>query len=172
MNGLNGSPAQVQPLPTDKLAMLKLASAFLGFLFLLGGTIGCFMLAGNRPAILFFFVPALAMFLIPIGCATIAFGIRGPVVVLRSLAAALWCPEQTTMPEATRALSACIGYVYGAGAFVFFASLLTLTTCFSEVAASGLTERFAQTVAGTIVSLIYTVVFAELVLRPLKHRLV
>ncbi len=151
--------------------MLKLASVILGLLFLVGGTIGCFMLAGNRPATLFFFVPALAMFLIPVGCSTIAFGISGPMVVLRSCAAALGCSEHTKASEATRIISACIGYVYGAGAFVFFASLLTLTAGVSEVAASGLTEHFTGTVAGTIVSLIYTVVFAELVLRPLKHRL-
>jgi hypothetical protein len=151
--------------------MLKLASIILGLLFLLGGTIGCFMLAGNRPAGLFFFVPALAMFLIPTGCSIIAFGIRGPILVFRSFAAALGCSELTQTPEATRIISACIGYVYGAGAFVFFASLLTLTAGFSEVAASGFTEHFGQTVAATIVSLVYTVVFAELVLRPLRHRL-
>jgi len=151
--------------------MLKLASVLLGLLFLLGGTIGCFMLAGNRPETLFFFVPSLAMFLIPIGCSTIAFGIRGPIVVLRSIAAALWCSEHTKTSEAKRIISASIGFVYGAGAFVFFASLMTLTASLSEVAASGLIEHFSQTVAGTMVSLIYTVVFAELVLRPLKHRL-
>jgi hypothetical protein len=151
--------------------MLKLASVALGFLLLLAGTIGCFMLAGNRPAILFFFVPALAMLLIPIGCSTIAFGIRGPVLVLRSLAAALWQSEHTKTAEATRIISACIGYVYGAGAFVFFASLITLTGYFPQLAASGLNEHFGQTVAATLVSVIYTVVSAELLLRPLKHRL-
>jgi hypothetical protein len=151
--------------------MLKPASVILGALFLLGGTIGCFMLAGNRPAILFYFVPSLAMFLIPLGCATIAFGIRGPLVVLQSFATALGRPGYTKTAEATRIISAFIGYVYGAGAFVFFASLLTLTAGFSEVAASGPTEHFSRAVAATIVSLIYTVVLAELVLRPLKHRL-
>lgn len=151
--------------------MLKLASVILGFLFLLGGTIGCFMLAGNRPEILFFFVPALAMFLIPVGCSTIAFGLRGPLVVLSSCVTALLRSEHAKTSEATRIISACIGYVYGAGAFVFCASLITLTTCFPEVTASGLTEHVGRTVAATIVSLIYTVVFAELVLRPLKHRL-
>lgn len=151
--------------------MLKLASIALGFLFLLLGTIGCFMLAGNHPATLFFLVPALAMFLIPVGCATVAFGLRGPAVVFRSLAAALWGSEPTPASEAARIISACIGYVYGAGAFVFFASLLTLMADVSEVAASGFTEHFGRTVAATIVSLIYTVVVAELMLRPLKHRL-
>ncbi|MES2695572.1 MAG: hypothetical protein V4773_19000 [Verrucomicrobiota bacterium] len=149
-----------------------MASVILGLLFLLGGTIGCFMLAGNHPARLFFFVPLLAMFLIPTGCSTIAFGIRGPLVVLHSFLAAIWRSERTQTAEATRIISACIGYVYGAGAFVFFASIVTLTTSFPEVAASGLTAHFSQTVAATMVSLIYTVVFAELVLRPLKHRLV
>jgi hypothetical protein len=148
--------------------MLRLASLILGFLFLLAGTIGCFMLAGNRPHILFFFVPALAMLLIPIGCSTIAFGIRGPILVLRSFSAAIWSSEHTKTSEAPRIISTYIGYVYGAGAFVFLASLLT---CLSHVAASGVTGNLSQTVAGTIVSLIYTVVFAELVLRPLKHRL-
>lgn len=111
------------------------------------------------------------MLLIPIGCSIIAFGIRGPIVVLRSFAAALRCSEHTNTSEATRIISAYIGYVYGAGAFVFLASLLTIMACLSEVTASGLTERFGRTVAGTIVSLIYPVVFAELGLRPLKHRL-
>jgi hypothetical protein len=151
--------------------MLKLATFVLGLLFLLGGTVGCFMLVGNRPAILLYFVPALAMFLIPIGCAIIAFGIRGPLVLLRSCAVALWGSERTKMSEANRVISAFIGYVYGAGAFVFFASLVTLTRSFPEVSASGLTEHFSDSVAGTIDSLIYTVVLAELVLRPLKHRL-
>lgn len=151
--------------------MLKVASVVIGLLFLLGGTIGCFMLAGNHPAVLFHFVPALAMLLILIGCSTIAFGIRGPTLVVRSIAAALWCSDHAKTTEAIRIISACIGYVYGAGAFVFFASLVTLTRSFPELAASGLTQHFGETVAATIVSLIYTVVFAELVLRPLKHRL-
>ena len=150
--------------------MLKFASFILGVLLLLAGTIGCFMLAGNSPAILFFFVPLLAMLLIPIGCSIIAFGIRGPIVLLRSFAT-LWRSEHTKTPEATRIISACIGYVYGAGAFVFLASLLSIMACLSEVVAFGLTERFSQTIAGTIVSLIYPVIFAELLLRPLKHRL-
>ena len=151
--------------------MLKLASVLLGLLFLLGGTIGCFMLAGNRPGGLFFFVPALAMFLIPIGCSIIAFGIRGPILILRSFADALLGSEHAKTSEPMRIISACIGYVYGAGAFVFFASLLTLTAGFSEMAASGFTEHLGETVAATIVSLVYTVVLAELVLRPLRHRL-
>jgi flagellar motor component MotA len=150
--------------------VLKRASFILGFLLLLAGTIGCFMLAGNSPSVLFFFVPFLAMLLIPVGCSIIAFGIRGPIVVLRSFTA-LWSSEPTNEPHATRVISACIGYVYGAGAFVFLASLLTIMSCLSEVAASGLTQRLGQDVAGTIVSLIYTVVISELVLRPLKHRL-
>jgi hypothetical protein len=150
--------------------MLKPASVILGFLCLLGGTIGCFMLAGNHPRALFFFVPALAMFLIPIGCATIGFGVHGPIVVFRSFAG-LGGWNHTKTPEAMQIISAFIGYVYGAGAFVFLASLLSIMACLSEVAASGLTQRFGGTVAGTIVSLIYMVVLAELVLRPLKHRL-
>jgi len=150
--------------------MLKLASVILGVLLLLTGTLGCFMLAGNRPADLLFFVPALAMSLIPIGCATIAFGIRGPFVVARSFAV-FWRSERTETAEAARVISACVGYVYGAGAFVFLASLVTLTRSFPELAASGLTEHFGGNVAGTVASLIYTVVLAELVLRPLKHRL-
>lgn len=151
--------------------MLKLASVILGLLFLLGGTIGCFMLAGNRPAGLFFFVPSLAMFLIPAGCSLIGFGIRGPILVLRSLATALSCPEHTETLEATRIISACIGYVYGAGAFVFFASIVTISSSFSEIAAAGLTENFGEHVAAATVPLIYAVVIAELLLRPLRHRL-
>jgi hypothetical protein len=150
--------------------MLKLASVILGVLLLLAGTIGCFMLAGNPPANLLFLVPSLAMCLIPIGCTTVAFGIRDPLVVLRSFAV-LWRSEPTGTSESTRIISACIGYVYGAGAFVFLASLVTLTKSFPELAASGLTENFGENVAGTVASLIYTVVLAELVLRPLKHRL-
>lgn len=151
--------------------MLRFASVVPGLLFLLGGTIGCFMLAGNPPANLLFFVPALAMFLIPTGCSLIGFGIRGPMLVLRSLSAALWRSEHTETAEATRVISACIGYVYGAGAFVFLASLVTLTRSFPEITASGLTEHVGDSVAATVASLIYTVVFAELGLRPLKHRL-
>lgn len=150
--------------------MLKMASFLLGSLFLLGGTIGCFMLAGNSPAILFFFVPSLAMLLIPIGCTTIAFGFRGPIVVFRSFKA-LWRSEHSKTSEATRILSAFIGYVYGAGAFVFLASLLTVMACISDVAASGFNGSFGRNVGATIASLMYPVVFAELVLRPLKHRL-
>ncbi|MEO6003785.1 MAG: hypothetical protein ABIZ04_09920 [Opitutus sp.] len=150
------------------MVMLKLASLILGFLLILAGTIGCFMLAGNRPAALFFFVPSLAMFLIPVGCSTLAFGVRGPMVVLRSFVTALGCVESMETSEAPRIISACIGYVYGAGAFVFLASLLS---CLADVAASGLTPHLGETVAATIVSPIYTIVLAELVLRPLRHRL-
>ena len=150
--------------------MLKMTWVVFGLVFLLTGTIGCFMLAGNPPANLVYFVPSLAMTLIPIGCSIVAFGIRGPMVVLHSFSA-LWRSDHMETSEATRIISACIGYVYGAGAFVFLASLVTLTSGFSELAASGLTAHFGDSVAATIVSLIYTVVTAELVLRPLKHRL-
>jgi hypothetical protein len=51
---------------------------------------------------------------------------------------------------------------------VFLASLLSILACITE---SGLTVGFRGNVTATIVSLIYTVVFAELLLRPLKHRL-
>jgi hypothetical protein len=150
--------------------MLKTASVVLGFLFRIGGTVGCFMLAGQKPASLLYLVPALAMFLIPVGCSFIGFGLRGPLAILRSVAA-LWREEPAERLEATRTISACIGYVYGAGAFVFCASIVTMTASFPELAASGLTAHFGGMVAGTMVSLIYTVVLAELVLRPVKHRL-
>ena len=150
--------------------MLRVASFALGWLFLLSGTIGCFMLAGNSPANLFYFVPSLAMFLLPMGCCSMAFGIRGPLVVLRSFAA-LWSsgPMGEKNSEAARIISASIGYVYGAGAFVFLASLLTITS--GPSAADSLTVSFGRNAAPTIASLIYAVVLAELVLRPLKHRL-
>jgi hypothetical protein len=150
--------------------MLKSAWVILALLLLLTGTVGCFMLAGNPPANLVYFVPSLAMCLIPLGCSIIGFGIRGPMVVLRSFAV-LWGSVHAEGSDAPRILSACIGYVYGAGAFVFLASIVTLTAGFPELAASGLTENFGDKIAATTVSLIYTVVLAELVLRPLKHRL-
>ena len=150
--------------------MLKLASSILGGLLLLAGTVGCFMLAGHHPSILFYFVPLLAMLLIPTACAILAFGFNGPAVVLRSFAA-LWSSEYHAEPEARRIMSAFIGYVYGAGAFVFLVSLLSVLGCLAEVVASGLTQRFGQCVAGTIVALMYPIVLAELVLRPVKHRL-
>ena len=150
--------------------MRTLAPCVLGFLLLLAGTIGCFMLAGNPPAILFYFVPSLAMLLIPIGCSTIAFGMRGPLGLVRSLTV-LWGSEQSNRSEVRQILSAYIGYVYGAGAFVFLASLLSIMACLSEAAAFGLTEQLGRNVAATIVSLMYPVVLAELLLRPLKHRL-
>lgn len=65
-------------------------------------------------------------------------------------------------------LSAFIGYVYGAGAFVFLAGLISILACISD---SGLTAGFRGNVTATIASMIYAVVFAEVVLRPLKHRL-
>lgn len=151
---------------------MRLAAFILGFILILAGTIGSFMLAGNPPTSLFFLPPMLAMLLIPIGCCTVAFGIRGPIVVIRSFAALFSSgPIGAKTPEATRIISASIGYVYAAGAFVFAASLVTIMARLSEVAASGLTESLVRTVAATVVSLIYPVVLAELILRPLKHRL-
>jgi hypothetical protein len=166
---LNGGHTQVHPLVTDKLIMLKPASVILGLLFLLGGTIGCFMLAGNPPSNLFHFVPALGVCLIPIGCSIIGFGIRGPIIVFCSFSV-LWSSARTKTAEATRIISAFIGYVYGAGVFLFLASFVTLTMSFPGLATFGI-GRFGGHVAGTIASLVYTVVLAELVLRPLKHRL-
>ena len=128
------------------------------------------MLAGHSPANLVFFVPSLAMLLIPTGCSIVAFGVRGPIVVLRSFAA-LCRSEPTRAPDAKRIISACIGYVYGAGAFVFLASLLSIMASLREVVTSGLTQHFDEIVEITIVSLMYPVVLSELVLRPLKHRL-
>jgi hypothetical protein len=107
------------------------------------------------------------MLLIPVGCSTIAFGVHGPVVVVRSLAV-FWSPGHILAPESARIVSAFFGYVYGAGAFVFFASLLSILACITEF---GLTAGLRGNVTATIVSLIYTVVIAELLLRPLKHRL-
>lgn len=150
--------------------MLRAALFALGLLFLLSGTIGCFMLAGNSPTNLLFLVPSLAMILLPVGCCIMAFGIRGPSAVLRSFAV-LWSsgPRGADTSGAVRIISASIGYVYGSGAFVFLASLLTITS--GPWAAGGLTESFVRNAAPTIASLVYTVVLADLVLRPLKHRL-
>ena len=151
--------------------MLKLTSVVLGLLFVAGGTVGCFMLAGNDPRTLLWFVPGLGMVLLPVGCSIIGFGLRGPVTVLRSLGAAIWRAEGTQTAEATRVLSAFIGYVYGAGAFLFSASFVTIANNLPRYAASGLSQHLGNHFAGTIAPLIYTIVFAELVLRPLKHRL-
>jgi hypothetical protein len=150
--------------------MLKPASVMLGFLFLLGGTVGCFMLAGNDPRTLLWFVPGLAMFLLPVGCSIIGFGIRGPAIVLRSLRAAIWRSERTQTAEASRIISAFIGYVYGAGGFLFSASFVTIGNFLPGIVASG-PEDIGEYIASVTAPVIYTVVFAELVLRPLKHRL-
>jgi len=107
------------------------------------------------------------MLLVPVGCTTVAFGIHGPVVVGRSFAA-LWSPTHISTPDATRILSALIGYVYGAGVFVFLAGLINILACVTE---SGLTVGFREKATATIVSLIYAIVLTEVVLRPLKHRL-
>lgn len=149
---------------------MKLASIALGSLLLLTGTIGSLLLAGHSPATLFYLPPALAMLLIPIGCCTIAFGIRGLVAVLCSLVG-LRPPETTERPDSVRVISACIGYVYSAGAFVLLASLLNIMACLTDAVAFGLTHHFGETVAATIASLLYPVVIAEFILRPLKHRL-
>ena len=151
--------------------MLKLTSVVLGLLFVAGGTVGCFMLAGNDPRTLLWFVPGLGMVLLPVGCSIIGFGIRGPVTVLRSLAAAIGISERPQTPEAARTISAFIGYVYGAGAFLFFASFVTVANNLPRHAASGLSQHLGNHFAGTIAPVIYTLVLAELVLRPLKHRL-
>ncbi len=150
--------------------MLKPASVILGLLFLLGGTVGCFMLAGNDPRTLLWFVPGLAMFLLPVGCSIIGFGIRGPMTVLRSLGAAIWRSEDTPTPRAERTISAFIGYVYGAGGFVFSVSFITVGNFLPSIIAGG-PEHIGKYVAAVTAPVVYTVIFAELVLRPLKHRL-
>ncbi len=149
---------------------MKLASITLGSLLLLAGTIGSLLLAGHSPAVLFYLPPALAMLLIPTGCCIIAFGVRGPNTVLR-LFTGLRPAESADVLETTRVISACIGYVYSAGAFVLLASLLSIMSCLSDVAAFGLTQHFGETVAATIAALLYPVGIAEFILRPLKHRL-
>lgn len=149
------------------MSMRILKSSVLGIVLLLLGTVGCLMLAGHSPSSWFFLPPALALLLIPFGCSTIAFGTHGPVVVVRSFAA-LWSPRQPSAPEAIRILSAFIGYIYGAGVFVFLAGLISILACITE---SGLTVGFRGNVTATIVSLSYAVVMAEVVVRPLKHRL-
>ncbi len=151
---------------------MRLTVFVLGFLLVIAGTIGSFMAAGNPPANLFYFPPMLAMFLIPTGCCTVAFGIRGPIVVLRSLAQLLTSgPLGVKTPEATRIISACIGYVYAAGAFVLVASLVTIMSHISVLAASSITGNLDESITATIASLTYPIVLAELILRPLKHRL-
>lgn len=143
-------------------------SSFVVALFLLiAGTVGALLLAGHSLENFFILPPALAMLLIPLGCAIVAFGVRGPVVIFRSLAAYRQ-PKDVRTPEVISILSAFIGYVYGAGAFVVLADLISVLGCLTE---SGPTPGFRGNVRATIVSLIYVVVFAEIVLRPLKHRL-
>jgi hypothetical protein len=151
---------------------MRLAPLFFGFLLVVAGTIGAFMLAGNPPGNLFFAPPMMAMVLIPTGCCTVAFGIRGPIVVIRSFAGLSSAdPMSEKTPSATRIISACIGYVYAAGAFVAVASLVTIMASFPEVANSGLAGNLGGTIAATIASLSYPVILAEFILRPLKHRL-
>lgn len=147
--------------------MRRLVSPLPGLLLLFAGTIGCLKLAGHSPTSLFFLPPALAILLIPVGCSALAFGVRGPVVVFRSFGA-LWSPKPMSASGTPQILSAFIGYVYGAGAFVFLAGLISILACITE---SGLTAGFRGNVTATIASTIYAVVFAEVVLRPLKHRL-
>ncbi|MGC4075420.1 MAG: hypothetical protein QM760_23560 [Nibricoccus sp.] len=150
--------------------MLKPASVILGLLFLLGGTVGCFMLAGNHPKTLLWFVPGLAMFLLPVGCSIIGFGIRGPAIILRSLGAAIWRSDGTQTAEAARIISALIGYVYGAGGFVFSVSFMTVGNFLPGIIAGG-PQHIGEYVAAVTAPVVYSVVFAELMLRPLKHRL-
>jgi len=150
--------------------MLKPASGILGFLFLLGGTVGCFMLVGNHPKTLLWFVPGLGMFLLPVGCSIIGFGIRGPAIALRSLGAAIWRSEGTQTAEASRIISAFIGYVYGAGGFLFSASFMTVGNFLPGIVTGG-PEHIGEYVTAVMSPVVYTVVFAELMLRPLKHRL-
>jgi hypothetical protein len=146
---------------------MRIISSALGIPFLLLGTVGCLMLAGHSPSSWFFLPPVLAMLLIPVGCCTIAFGAHAPFVVVRSFAL-LWSPRQIPAPKAPRILSAFIGYIYGAGVFVFLAGLVSILSCITD---SGFTVGFRENVKATIVSLIYAVVMAEVVIRPLKHRL-
>lgn len=149
--------------------MPKFTPFVVGSLLLLAGTIGSCLLAGHNPANWLFLPPLLAMVLMPLGCCTLAFGVRGPVVLVRAFAV-FW--SEPPAPEAAlRIVSAYISYLYGAGAFVFLASLLSIMACLSEVVAQGLTQPFGENVTATIVSLMYPVVAAEFILRPLKHRL-
>jgi hypothetical protein len=128
------------------------------------------MLAGNHPRALLWFVPGLGMFLLPVGCSIIGFGIRGPVLVLRSLGAAIWHSEGTQTAEAERIISAFIGYVYGAGGFLFSVSFMTVGNCLPGIVTGGI-EHIGVYVTAVTAPVVYTFVFAELVLRPLKHRL-
>jgi len=142
-------------------------SFILAAALLIVGTFGALLLAGHSLGDFFFLPPAVAMLLIPLGCTIIAFGFRGPVVVIRSFAA-FWSRRETGGIEEIGMLSALIGYVYAAGAFVFFAGLVCVLRCITE---SGFTVGFRGNLTATIVSLIYPVIIAEIVLRPLKHRL-
>jgi hypothetical protein len=56
------------------------------------------------------------------------------------------CKEHISASVATRILSALIGYVYGARAFVFMARLLRILACIAE---SGLTVGFPGNVTAT-----------------------
>lgn len=147
--------------------MGTLRSFILASFLLIAGTLGALLLAGHSLGNFFFLPPVLAMLSIPLGCATLAFGVRGPAIVFRSFAA-YGCPKEIGTPEAIRILGAFIGYVYGAGAFVVLAGLVSVFGCITE---SGPTLGFRGNITATIVSLIYAVIFAEIVLRPLKHRL-
>lgn len=142
------------------------ASFTLALVLLIAGTVGALLLAGHSLANFFLLPPAVAMVLIPLGCTIFAFGVRGPVVVLGAFAA-IWSRKHDGSREEIRILSALIGYVYGAGAFVFLAGLVCVLGSVTE---SGFTLAFRGKATATIVSLIYPVIIAEIVLRPLKHR--
>jgi len=147
--------------------MSTLASVIVASFLLIVGTVGALLLAGHSLGNFFILPPALAILSIPLGCTTLAFGVRGPAVVFRSLATC-WQSKEVGTPEVISILSAFIGYVYGAGAFVVSAGLISVLGCLTE---SGPTPGFRGNVTATIVAVIYVVVLAEIVLRPLKHRL-
>lgn len=92
--------------------------------------------------------------------------------MLRSFKA-LWIEDVTAVDcaKASRVVSALIAYEYAAGALVFLTNLIFIMSYLSEVVSAGLTESFGKQVACTICSMMYPILIAEGLLRPLKHRL-
>jgi flagellar motor component MotA len=146
---------------------MQATSFIAGMLFFVGGTLGCFLMAGGILRALWFPVPMLVMLLAPLGSAILAFGLKDVWSTVAGLRL-FFAPPSSAQPAlnsiaVTRYL---IVAVYATAGLLF---LFQLGLAMAQM--GGAPEELGRHAYAALFSLTYPIFISEALLRPLKCRL-
>jgi hypothetical protein len=148
---------------------MRMISTLIGLALALCGVIGSWLDNDLRAVVLLVGpVPQfLAVSVIALGGCILAFGFADAVAMLAS-AKVFWVQKPAGIDFALvgKTVAGAIGYAYAAGALVFLVNLFSVL-----FGISGDASLLGRQILDTLFALACTVVLAEFLLRPLKHRL-